>query len=78
MARINMTKGFHCGEYPRRGYLLGLFTPIAWDNGNCPDFGELVEQRVVLTGIPIDPPGLGECTHNDAYQAECACDCACA
>ena len=80
MARINVTKGPRCSESRRRGYVLGLFAPATWDESDSlsGDSGGLVEPRVVLTDVRIDPQGWGEQTRNDAYQAECACDCACA
>ena len=75
-----MTKVPRCGESRQRGYVLGLFSPTTWEEGDGPsvDSGGLVEPRVVLTDIRIDPQGWGEQTRNDAYQAECACDFACA
>jgi hypothetical protein len=80
VARINVTKGPRCSESRRRGYVLGLFTPATWDESDSlsVDSGGLVEPRVVLTDIRIGLRGWGEQTRNDAYQAECACDCACA
>ena len=80
MARINVTKGSRCGESRQRGYVLGLFAPATWDESDSlsVDSGGLVEPRVVLTDVRIDPQGWGEQTRNDACQVECTCDCACA
>jgi hypothetical protein len=70
----------HCDEYSQN-YVLGFFTPTVWDEeGDCfsLSFGELPDQRVVLTDTPVDLQGLEKRVSSDVYQAECACDCACA
>lgn len=79
MAESNTTEESRGGEPPHRGYVLGIYTPIMWDEGagSSMGFGGLVEQRVVLTNVHIGSQDLEKQIRNDACQAECACDCAC-
>jgi len=66
-------------EVPRKSYVLGIFIPTRSVEGDYTsvDTGGLLEQRVSLTDNCAGPHCMGKQTQNDAYQVECACDCAC-
>jgi hypothetical protein len=67
-------------ESSQRGYVLGLFTPVAWDGEKSLslDFAKSVEPQVVLTNVCLELPDWEGQVHDDVYRAECPCDCACA